>query len=367
MEKNILKTFAVLTALATTLLFNSCNEDPVKPEDNNSNNTTEISFENPRFMAEDNGNIYVTSYFPLGVARFDISQMKFTGFCKFGQFHPEGIAAVGGKLYIASSSISDENYNFSYDNKLYVVDIATFTLVDSITVGLNPQLVKKLDDNHIVFNTWGNYTTDFGGTYIMNTDTKEIVDLHQAMTKFDVCNGYIYGYATTYNADYTTSTSFFKVNGTTHEISEILSNFSATDGVYGINVNPANNDIVVLTDGTYTTTGDCYVYTADGQQRIGATAMGNLPSKAVAIDADNLLVLNEGGWGKNNAGISRVNVASGNCTPNFFADNNGRGLGDVAQDLIIAGGKAYATVTFSNSLEVMDPATGKSTRIATTK
>ena len=364
MKKNILKTLALLTTFSATAFFTSCKDDPVTPTDSN---TTEISFENPRYLDVADGNLYVTCYYPIGVARYDVDQMKFTGFCHLGQFHPEGVAAVGDKLYIASSSISDENYNFSYDNKLYVVDIATFTLVDSITVGLNPQLVKKLDNNHIVFNTWGDYASDLGGTYIMNTDTKEIVDLNQALTKFDVCNGNIYGYASTYNADYTTSTSIYRIDGNSHSVSQILSDFSSTDGVYGVNVNPNNGDIIILTDGNYTATGDCYVYTSDGQQRMGATQVGNLPSKAVALDGNNLLILNEGGWGRNNAGISRIDAASGNSTPNFFADNNGRGLGDVAQDLIIAGGKAYATVTFSNSLEVMDPSSGKSTRIATTK
>lgn len=363
MKKNILKLFAAVAALTATMVFSSCNDDPVKPDDN----TAEVNFENPRYMAEADGNIYITSYYPLGVARYNTETMAFTGFCNLGQFHPEGIAAVGGKLYIASSNISDENFNYSYDNKLYVVDIATFALIDSIIIGVNPQLVKKLDNNHIVFNTWGDYTTDFGGTYILNTDSKEIVDLQQALTKFDVYNGNIYGYATTYNPDYTTSTSIYKIDGNSHSVSQILSDFSAADGVYGLSINHTNGDIVILTDGNYTATGDVYVYTSNGTQRLAATATGNLPSKAVAIDGDNLLVLNEGGWSKNNSGISRVDVANSSCTADFFASSNGRGLGDVAQDLIIVGNKAYATVTFSNSFEVMDPATGKSTRIATTK
>lgn len=363
MKKNIFRLFTAVAALTITMVFSSCKEEPVKPEENG----TEISFENPRYMDAADGNIYITSYYPMGVARFDIAKNTFTGFCKFGQFHPEGIAAVDGKLYIASSNISDENFNYSYDNKLYIVDIATFTLLDSVTIGVNPQIVKKLDNNHIVFNTWGDYSTDFGGTYIMNTDNKEIVDLQQALTKFDVYNGNIYGYATTYNADYTTSTSIYKIDGNSHSISQILNDFSATDGVYGININSHNGDIVILTDGNYTATGDVYVYTSAGAQRMGAQSAGNLPSKAVAIDGDNLLVLNEGGWGHNNSSISRVDVATSNCTPDYFAQVNGRSLGDVAQDIIIVGSKAYATVTFSNSLEVIDPTNGKSTRIATEK
>lgn len=364
MKKNLLKTLVAIMALSATMVFTSCKSD--EPE-NEGNSPIDVSVENPRYMEAVDGNIYVTSYYPMAVVRFDPAQQAFTGICKLGQFHPEGIAAVGGKLYIASSNISDENYNYSYDNKLYVVDIATFKLVDSITVGYNPAKVKKLDNSHIVFNTLGDYATDFGGTFIMNVNSKEIVSLGVALTNFDVYSGNIYGYATTYNADYTTNDVFYKIDGTSHQTTEILTGFSASDGAYGININPNNGNIIVTTNGNYTAAGDCYVFASDGTVRMNAVQMGNLPSKAVAIDGDNLLVLNEGVWGANNSGVSKLNVAGSSATVNFFADNNGRGLGDVAQDMIVLNGKAYITVCFSNSIETMDVTTGKSTRFATAK
>lgn len=363
MKKTLFKAFAYIMAMTTVTLFTSCKEEEPQQGDEPIN----VSVENPRYIEAVDGNIYVTCYYPMSVIRFNTAQQAITGICNLGQFHPEGIAAVGGKLYIASSNISDENYNYSYDNKLYVVDIATFQLVDSITVGYNPAKVKKLDNSHIVFNTLGNYSTDFGGTYILNTNSKEIVDLGVALTNFDVYSGNIYGYATTYNADYTTTDDFYKIDGTTHEIDEILGSFSTTDGAYGININSNNGNIIVTTNGNYTAAGDCYVFASDGTTRMGAVQVGNLPSKAVAVSGDDLLILNEGSWSANNAGVSRVNVAGATATANYFADNNGRGLGDVAQDMVVVNGKAYITVTFSNSIEIMDIATGKSTRFATTK
>ena len=71
-------------------------------------------------------------------------------------------------------------------------------------------------------------------------------------------------------------------------------------------------------------------------------------------------LLNEGSWGSNNAEISRVNIADGAIETNWFSRANGRGLGDVAQDLLHYGNKLYATVYMSNVLEVIDPATGRS-------
>lgn len=71
-------------------------------------------------------------------------------------------------------------------------------------------------------------------------------------------------------------------------------------------------------------------------------------------------VLNEGVWGYNNAEISRINITDGAIETDWFSQANGRGLGDVAQDLIHYGNKLYATVYMSNTIEVVDPATGKS-------
>ncbi len=95
--------------------------------------------------------------------------------------------------------------------------------------------------------------------------------------------------------------------------------------------------------------------------------LGMLPSKALALDGDHLLVLNEGNWGNNEAELSKVDVSTATATNNYFSSVNGRGLGDIGQDMIQYGSKIYVTVTFSNSIEVVDPCTGRATRIATTQ
>ena len=71
-------------------------------------------------------------------------------------------------------------------------------------------------------------------------------------------------------------------------------------------------------------------------------------------------LLNEGSWGGNDAGISLLDLNSDNVEINWFRNNNGRGIGDLAQDLIHYGGKLYASVHTSNTIEVINPATGKS-------
>lgn len=354
--KKLFRTLVAVVTICTTMVFSSCKEEP----ENQQPTPINVSVETPRSIAQVDGNLYITCYYPQSVIRFDMAQQAVTGICNLGSFHPEGIAAVGNKLYIASSNISDESFNYHYDNKLYIVDIESFKIVDSVTVGINPSKVKKLDNNHIVFNTLGDYETDFGGLWVMNINSKEITAVSTNLYNFDVYSGDIYGYTSPYG-----TLGFYKINGSTLEATELGIQWNATDNPYGINVNPNNGNIIVLSDGNYTASGDCYVYSNNGDVRMNAVQLGNLPSKAVAVSGDDIIVLNEGSWGGNNAGVSRVNASTATASVNYFEDANGRGLGDVAQDIIIANGKAYITVSFSNSIEVMDVATGKSTRFPT--
>lgn len=64
-------------------------------------------------------------------------------------------------------------------------------------------------------------------------------------------------------------------------------------------------------------------------------------------------VLNEGNWGQNDASVSALTL-SGEIHNNYFMEQNGRGLGDVAQDIQRYGSKIYIVVSKSNTIEVTD-------------
>ncbi len=354
----------LLLAACLSLTITGCDPEPEPIPNPQPGDTTQYSATQPRYMAAADGNVYITCYSPHSVLRFDTATMRFTGLCPLGQYNPEGICATGGKLYVASSNISDERYNYSYDNKLYVIDIASFTIEDSITVNLNPSKVMVLDATHLVVSTLGDYPalggSVYGKTQIVDLTDKSVSDLDVNLYNFDIYDGQIYGYTDLYSA-----LAFYRVDGTTHQSTAILTDWDASLTPYGISVNACNGDLIVNTNGNYRYAGDCYVYHNDGTLRMNAVELGMLPSKAIGLDGDRLLVLDEGNWSANEAEISRVEVAAGTAQVNFFSAANGRGLGDVGQDMIRYGGKVYVTVTFSNSLEVVDPLTGRSTRIGT--
>ena len=73
-------------------------------------------------------------------------------------------------------------------------------------------------------------------------------------------------------------------------------------------------------------------------------------------------ILNEGGWGENNASLSCYNSQTKQVVNDCFLTQNGRGLGDLANDLKAYGGKLYCVVNGSSTVEVMDISTGKSVK-----
>ena len=86
-----------------------------------------------------------------------------------------------------------------------------------------------------------------------------------------------------------------------------------------------------------------------------------IPTPVDPIDSTSpIYLLSEGSWGGNDAEISLLDRNSNTVVLDWFTINNGRGIGDLAQDLIHYGGRLYATVFSSNTIEVINPLTGKS-------
>ncbi len=84
------------------------------------------------------------------------------------------------------------------------------------------------------------------------------------------------------------------------------------------------------------------------------------PIEKPLIGEEGIFILNEGGFGDNNASISFYNFKTKQVTDNLFLTANQRGLGDVGNDLKMYGGKLYCVVNNSEVLEVINPNTMKS-------
>ena len=68
----------------------------------------------------------------------------------------------------------------------------------------------------------------------------------------------------------------------------------------------------------------------------------------------NVLVLNNGNWGGNDASITLYDSKTGAITANAFQKANGQNLGDLGQDILVSGNELYIAVNGSQVVFVTD-------------
>ena len=76
------------------------------------------------------------------------------------------------------------------------------------------------------------------------------------------------------------------------------------------------------------------------------------------IDSDatyNIWVLNEGLWNMNNASITGYNTSDNSSVADLYSTmNSGQGLGDIANDILLYGSKAYVALSTSSHIDILD-------------
>ena len=233
----------------------------------------------PRYIAADGGKLYVTCYHPRSIVRIDTATLQVEATCPLGNYNPEGIAAVGNKLLVASSNISNAQGTYSYDNSLYVVDIAAFSVDTTLAIGCNPQRVQTVDGSRAVVSYVGDYGSHPAGSAIVNANTLAVTPLGHELTNMTVCNGTIYGYCTEWKADYSgKTTTFVSIDAATLTVTPVLQDIDLN--AYAIGVHPESGNIYIASDGDFIAAGDLYCFSPDGTQR-WRREVGMLPSKIV--------------------------------------------------------------------------------------
>lgn len=235
----------------------------------------------PRYIAADGGKLYVSCYRPRSVIRIDTATYELEATCELGGYNPEGLAVASGKLFVASSNISDEHGSYTYDNKVYVINTTTFSDPQTITVGSNPQKVMAVDAGRVIVNYWGNYGDQVAGSAVIDARTMEVEQTGQPLQNMTVADGNVYGYALFYDASWNTTAKYYKIDMNTLEATQILGS-CGIDNPYAIACNPADGNIYVATNGNYEANGTLACFSADGTRR-WSREMGMLPSKIVLL------------------------------------------------------------------------------------
>jgi len=220
----------------------------------------------PRALASYAGKVYVTTY-DGNVVRIDTAALKQDSITSVGP-NPEGIVAVNGKLYVANSG--GGNYP-NFNNTLSIINIASFKVEKTLTVGLNPNVVQADSYGNVYLTYKGNYDDNLGGFQKIDTKTNTVSNVSiSANQNFTIIGDSLYFYGVTYNSDpdRTTNNTFGIYNVKT---GQSVTNKIITDGTkittpYGIGVNPKTKD-VYISDTDYTNPCTVYVFGDDGKKK----------------------------------------------------------------------------------------------------
>lgn len=103
------------------------------------------------------------------VYKIDTETYKVVGKVEVG-YQPEGIAAYGGKLYVANSGGLSAMITYSYDNTLSIIDMGSFTVERTVEVAPNPDEVYSDGMGNIYVTSFGDYFTVPSGLYVLPAD-----------------------------------------------------------------------------------------------------------------------------------------------------------------------------------------------------
>lgn len=210
---------------------------------------------NCRYIVFQDGYAYVSSYAGpvkidptarLGyVAKVDTATMQIVDTCTVG-YQPEEMVIAGNKLYVANSG----GYRVpNYDRTVSVIDLTTFTEIKKIDVAINLHRLELDRYGNIYVSSRGDYYDTPSKTYVIDSRTDEVTDILHLLpnSNMTLAGDSLYVYSTEWSW-YTEqfATSYAIVDTRTKKI--VTRNF-ITDGTdaeievpYGIAVNPDNGD-----------------------------------------------------------------------------------------------------------------------------
>lgn len=228
----------------------------------------------PRYLVEKDGYLYVTSYGGY-VVKLKAQDLSFVDTVKVGA-NPEVIVEKDNKVYCTCSG-------WGTDQRVAVIDLATFNTATFQTVMTNPDQIAVAADRIFVQGYGADYDYPWGelkadGTFVTIGNC----------SKLAVYRNIVYlAYSVTDWMTYTTTTTFKTYDASTSTLSagSPFKNAPAELAsllVNGISTNPFNGDVYVMTS-DYVNNGKIYHFTSDGIYVKTLEATGISPRKIIFL------------------------------------------------------------------------------------
>lgn len=239
-----------------------------------------------RYLAAEDGYVYASFHGGV-VAKINAKTLQVEAKLHVGGNNLEGVAIEDDNLYVANSYSHGES-GYVYHTDVYVVDLRTFKLKETLKVSENPNALLEEDDKVFVI-SWGNYG-DKGYSFQMidPKNNNAVIEIAVA-TKMAAANDRVYlvNSVTDWSTHTTTNTFFsYDVKSGRLNNESFLKNAPAELGsksVCMMAVDEKSGDIYIgMSD--YNVNGDMYRFKKDGTfvEKFGCGGLN--PSKAVFFD-----------------------------------------------------------------------------------
>lgn len=260
-------------------VYTSNTVEVIDPATGKSIKQIDMGTRGPRYLAYHNGKIYVSCY-DKSIVRIDTAALGIEASCPLSGMQPEQLCIIGDNMYVCNCWQYDANGNAIYDSTVSIVNLATFSETGKITVGRNPGRIKALDSHRFIVACAGDYGDAPAQTLIVDLANGTQQPLPVSATGFDIFDGNIYLYQTTYDAQGHPAAVFYKVNLATLQSTPILQQHTADlRNAYAINVDPATGNLFIC-NSPYNANADLYTFQPDGSL-VRKVEGGILASKVV--------------------------------------------------------------------------------------
>lgn len=229
--------------------------------------------QSPRYFTKAEGSVYVTLY-DGHVAKIDTASLTITGQVTVGR-NPEQIAVSNNKLFVANSGGMDYP---NYDKTVSVIDIPTFSVLETIEVVLNPTEITTDAQGDVYVISMGDYGAIPNTMQRIDPVTYAVTTVGNA-TKMVAAGDKIYTYYSQYDADWNQIITFQVFDAVTETMgtNSFITDGTVVDKPYCLSVDPLTGDIYVGTS-DYRNNGDMYVFSAAGKLKnrfeVGLNPMG---------------------------------------------------------------------------------------------
>lgn len=213
---------------------------------------------NPRYLAADKNNLYVTYFYGHSVAVLDAETLEEKAVIPVGRY-PEQLVIANNKLYVANSGGNDWP---NYGKTVSVINLSSLKVEKEIEVLINPCRLEANSKGDIYVISMGNYEDVPNTLQRIDAETGEVKTLGNG-SRMDLRDGFLYVLYAQYRKEESISVSKYNASTGEQVNDNLIPDINKVSTLSSINVDASGN--IYITDAPYTETGSVYVFNKEGK------------------------------------------------------------------------------------------------------